>query len=147
MGQRCNIDRWLEQNLANYGGRVMATILLVVRDIQVSELIRTVLTEAGHIVLVAGNQEVARQTCRTHQGDIGLLIASWAAAPLTGLGIARQMVYTRPSMKVLIISGYMVDAEVRSTGAGFLGTPFNPFALISKVSALLAAPQRFVAAD
>jgi CheY-like chemotaxis protein len=63
---------------------------------------------------------------------------------MNGCQLAEMLLALRPSLRVLFISGYAEDVLATNVGlvpsAAFLGKPFKPKALVTKVREVLDAP-------
>jgi PAS domain S-box-containing protein len=117
------------------------TVLLAEDEPQVRQLIRTVLEQAGYVVLVAENGEQAlRKARRTSQID--LLLSDVRMPHLGGVQLARQVRETWPEVKVLLMSGYPdVDAvTAHEGGAALFAKPFSPHELLERVRHTLDRP-------
>ncbi|HUL76163.1 MAG TPA: ATP-binding protein [Vicinamibacteria bacterium] len=117
------------------------TVLLVEDDQQVRELARTVLADCGYVVLAAENAALADSLCRTHPGQIHLLLTDVVMPGLGGRELARQVTALRPQVRVLYMSGYTTNAIVHhgelDADASFLPKPFTPASLAAKVREVL----------
>jgi signal transduction histidine kinase len=119
------------------------TVLLVEDDDQVRGLVRTVLRRNGYEVLEAGNAGEALLVSDKFGGEIHLLLTDVVMPRVGGHELAKRMVTTRPSIKVLYMSGYRDDATPLDgelgPGRGFLQKPITPESLLRKVRGLLDA--------
>ncbi len=118
------------------------TILLVEDEIMVRTLARDVLALYGYQVLTA-NSEEAEALCRSHQGEIDMLLTDVVMPVISGRELAERLALVRPHMKVLYMSGYtdniIVHHGVLKPGIAFLQKPFTPDALTRKVRSVLDA--------
>jgi CheY-like chemotaxis protein len=115
-------------------GPARAATVLVVEDHDViRRLCRRVLENEGHIVAEASNVEHALQKASEMQ-DLDLLLADVRLGGENGLELARTLRVGRPSIRVLLMSGY---ASPRVEDAAFLEKPFTPAALVSAVRQVL----------
>ena len=107
----------------------------------VLQLLALVLKAQGYIILQANTVELALDIGDTHDGNIELLIADHYFLNTTGRQIAECILRTRPSMKVLYISGehreVLIDEGSLSPTDAFLKKPFLLNVLIAKVRELL----------
>jgi CheY-like chemotaxis protein len=78
----------------------------------------------------------ALQLAAEHAEPIDLLLADIVMPGMSGYELAEQLTLRRPEMKVLFISGYYKEAEL-TPEANFLGKPFTPGELLSRVRNLL----------
>jgi PAS domain S-box-containing protein len=124
------------------------TVLLVEDEDPVRDVARGILQRYGYIVLEAHDGADALRICERHAGTIDLLLTDIVMPAMSGPQLARRLVPTRPSMKVLCMSGYTDDAAVRhgfSDGEfAHLQKPLTIGALTSAVRAVLdaAEPER-----
>ena len=117
------------------------TILLVEDQSQVRALARDVLAACGYQVLSCADGAQALQLAGDHPGPIDLLLTDVVMPGLSGPELAEQLRGSRPSMKVLYISGYSGDAilqrGIREPGPACLPKPFSADGLANKVREVL----------
>ena len=117
------------------------TILLVEDDDGVRTLAKSVLEIYGYTVLAAQNAEVAMRLCREHQGPIQLLATDLVMPGMGGRQLAEQIAASQAGIKVLYMSGYSIEPEIRpgvlQAGMAFLKKPFSPSVLALKVREVL----------
>ncbi len=117
------------------------TVLVVEDEGQVRTLECGLLEASGYHVLTASHGGEAMQICREYPGTIHLLVTDLILPQLNGRELARQAVPTRPSMKVLYVSGYpdetLVTAGLARSKAPFLQKPFASDALLRSVRKVL----------
>ncbi len=120
------------------------TILLVEDDASVRHLVENVLKSQGYNILAAADPEEATKVSSAHEKTIDLLLTDLVMPKWNGRQLAEHLTFSRPTMKVMFMSGYTGDAVLRhgvlNTGAAFLQKPFTPQALIRKVRGVLDAP-------
>jgi CheY-like chemotaxis protein len=118
------------------------TILLVEDEAAVRELAARVLQSNGYKVLVASDPEEAVRVCQEYKEPVHLLLTDVVMPKLSGRQLADHVVFIRPEMKVLFMSGYTDDTiahrGVIQEGAAFLEKPFTPESLLRKVRGVLA---------
>lgn len=118
------------------------TILLVEDDASVCDLIRAVLDEHGYTVLVPAHPQEAEQLFVTHKGKIDLLLSDVVMPEVHGPELAKRLCARDPQLKVLFMSGYIDDPDVRQgiegSELGFLQKPFAPLTLALKVREILS---------
>ena len=122
----------------------MAARVLVVDDApEFGQLVRAVLTAAGHSVLQAGDMATAR--AELDESRIDLVVLDLGLPDGDGLDLCRW-VRERGDTYVLVISGRdQADDGVDALEAGaddFLAKPFTPRELGARVEALLRRPRR-----
>ena len=117
------------------------TVLLVEDGDALREVLERVLEELGYVVCVARDGEEALAFSATHRGPIHLLITDVVMPNIGGRELALELWKTRPDTRVLFMSGYTEDAilhqGLRRSTVGFLGKPFRPDFLASKVREML----------
>ncbi|HEX6048588.1 MAG TPA: response regulator [Gemmatimonadaceae bacterium] len=120
------------------------TILLVDDEETVRRFGSRVLTKHGFTVLSAETGAEALAAAGRHGSAIHLLLTDVMMPGMNGCDLAERMIALQPSLRVLFISGYAEDSladHLRRVGqAAFLGKPFKPKALVTKVRELLDAP-------
>ncbi|WP_304167427.1 PAS domain-containing sensor histidine kinase [Phenylobacterium aquaticum] len=119
-------------------GRALA-ILLVEDDLEVAEMVAALLAEQGHAVTHAPGTDAALD----HLGGdrrIDLMLTDLIMpGPLTGVDLAHRAVGLRPSLPVLLASGYTGDALAAADGAPWplLRKPFSGDALARAIAGVL----------
>jgi DNA-binding NtrC family response regulator len=119
------------------------TILLVDDDVLVSSVAEASLASQGYRVLCAADSDQALRVSDEREGSIHLLITDQVMPPfMSGQELATCLRLLRPDLKVLYISGYGategVQDEVGDSFADFLGKPFSPQDLVTKVDEMVA---------
>ncbi len=121
------------------------TVLLVEDEEQVLRLIVKVLEMRGYTVLHAEGSLEALMLSDAHRGNIDLLLADVEIdQTMSGIELAKVLRRSRPSMRVLYISGYPLDTcsdyggdlvrrEIQELLAAFLPKPFTPSILAENV--------------
>ena len=119
------------------------TVLLVEDGEPLREVLQRVLEELGYHVCVAKDGEEALAVSAAHQGPIHLLVTDVVMPNMGGRELALELWKSRPDTRVLFMSGYTEDAilhqGLRRTTVGFIGKPFRPDFLASKVREMLDA--------
>ncbi|MDE2583193.1 MAG: response regulator [Rhodospirillales bacterium] len=112
-----------------------ATILVVDDDPQVREIVSEILGDFGHTVVAAGGGvEALRLLDETPAID--LVITDVRMPDISGLELASRAQRERADLKVILISGYFLAADV---GLTVLRKPFRMSELQAAVDAELAA--------
>jgi CheY-like chemotaxis protein len=120
-----------------------ATIVIVEDEGAVRELTAEALRAARFKVIEAENGERALDVLRQHEGTIDLLISDVVMPRLGGLDLAELLLQERPSLRILLVSGYSPEQLPSTDGAAviqFLQKPYTRSELLDKVSKVLAAP-------
>ena len=118
------------------------TILLVEDDEKVRRQISRVLRLAGYAVLEAGNGVEAMRMWEGHGARVNLLFTDMVMpGGFTGLDLAKRLRQLKPTLKVVISSGYAADLLQQHgglpTGVVFLAKPYNRNSLGKAVRELL----------
>lgn len=117
------------------------TVLVAEDEGEVRRFLATLLRGAGYDVLEAANGALALTAARGFAGPIRLLVTDVVMPVMTGTELARQFLADRPQARVLFISGYSDPAAIAEiqtlAGAEYLGKPFSPRELLSRVRTLL----------
>ena len=117
------------------------TILVVEDEEALRKVAKRTLDAAGYTVLTAADGDEALLTCARHAGDIHLLLTDVVMPRMSGRALAQELSKTRPTLKVLYMSGYTDDAIVHhgvlDAGTHFLGKPFTAADLTRKVREVL----------
>ncbi len=126
-------------------GRVLSgsgTILLVEDEAAVRELICRVLERVGYMVVPVAS---AREGLLVAEGSTALdLVVTDVVMPggMSGVEMGERLSRSRPSLPVLYVSGYTEDVKFHpqagTRGLHFLGKPFQPEELLSRVKAILS---------
>jgi two-component system response regulator MtrA len=126
----------------------MARIIYVEDDELAGELVREVLTEAGHLVGVIGHGTLAFETIAFKKPDLVILDRSLPG--MQGLEILKQLrqigaLYLTPILMLTAKRDEKLADEAMEAGADdYLIKPFQPEDLVQRVEAALAA-KRFAA--
>ncbi len=109
------------------------TILVVDDDAVILSFISGFLVERHYNVLTANNGAEGLQQSKDFKGEIHLLLSDFQMAGMTGIELAIEITALRPTIKVLLMSGYPGGTLVLNEGWHFLAKPFVP----SQLSALI----------
>jgi PAS domain S-box-containing protein len=117
------------------------TVLLVEDEEALRKVALRTLTAAGYKVLSAADGNEALLRSEQHAGEILLLLTDVVMPRMSGRVLAQNLSKTRPTIKVLYMSGYTDDAIVHhgvlDAGAQFLAKPFIAADLARKVREVL----------
>jgi PAS domain S-box-containing protein len=113
------------------------TILVVEDEANVRHFVQRVLTARGYTVLEARDVTHAAELAAEHPGDIHLLLTDVVMPGLSGPQLAERVVFARPRICVLYMSGYAnrISAELglAAADAVVLHKPFAPDQLAKTV--------------
>jgi CheY-like chemotaxis protein len=116
------------------------TVLIAEDDANVRRLVERILRRQGYAVLEADGGREAIEICSRYQGDIALLVTDVVMKDMSGHELYESLAPFRAGMRVLYMSGYP-DHAIAHHGvrgeAPFIGKPFTPEALASKVREVL----------
>ena len=117
------------------------TVLLVEDEDSVRELVRETLRSKGYTVMEACDGINGMKVAETHDGKIDILITDVVMPGMSGRELAQRVSASRPTIKVLYLSGYTEDAIIHEgvldPGTAFLQKPFTLQALARKVRDVL----------
>jgi PAS domain S-box-containing protein len=113
------------------------SVFVVEDEASVRQLVCETLEANGYTVLESGDPEEALAFMETHQGQIDLLLTDVIMPKMNGPELYKQLQQTRPTVKVLYMSGYtdnvmMLHSKVNEE-ATFLQKPFAIRVLLQKV--------------
>ena len=115
--------------------RAEKTVLIVDDDPSNLELISGFLR--GHYNILSANSGLeALQRSEECKEDIHILLTDFAMGGMTGLELATQITLTRPSITVLLMSGFTGGMLVLNEGWHFLPKPF----IASQLRTLIGCP-------
>jgi signal transduction histidine kinase/CheY-like chemotaxis protein len=117
------------------------TVLVVEDDIALRTLTAFLLRKNGYQVIEA-NDGVEALLMATHfSAEIALVVTDVVMPKMGGLDLAQRLLATRPHTKVLFVSGYTQEANLRQgeldPNWNFLPKPLTPDQLLPRVRALL----------
>lgn len=121
------------------------TILLVEDEESVRNIVRILLARSGYKVLEAANGREAINIVDNCSQTIHMLISDVVMPGMHGPEVAKAVLAKRPSIRVMLMSGYVDDAKTRdgladtAANFGFLQKPFTGDELTRKVRAALDA--------
>jgi signal transduction histidine kinase len=120
------------------------TVLVVEDDASVRQLTTRILKQAGYEVLDAESLLEALAVTRARQGALDLLLTDMVLPDGSGSEVAERISQLRPDVRVLFVSGYTDDPALRrgisEREIEFLGKPFSPSVLVSRVREVLDRP-------
>jgi two-component system, cell cycle sensor histidine kinase and response regulator CckA len=117
------------------------TILLVEDDKAVRTMAAAVLRRAGYSVIEATNGVEGVRVCEDAKVTFDLVITDMVMPGMSGRALAARVREVRPTVPVLLMSGYTRDAMLLnaepSLQAAFIEKPFTPQSFTQKVRELL----------
>ena len=116
------------------------TILVVEDDPTVRGLASDILSDHGYDVLVAKHPRSALEVGTSHAGKIDLLLTDIVMPGMNGRELAKSFQDSRPTTRVVFMTGYAQDDPVRSAqleSNQLLEKPFAPSGLLRKVREVL----------
>src|ERR1017187_2386058 len=117
------------------------TILVVEDEEALRQIARRSLEAAGYTVLTAGAGDEALLISAQHAGIIHLLLTDVVMPRMSGKALAQAFLKTRPTTKVLYMSGYADNAFVHhgvvDEGTNFIGKPFTATDIAHKIRSVL----------
>lgn len=116
-------------------------ILVIDDDELVSEYLGALLEAESYEVVVKNEPFAALEYFREHADDFDLIITDQVMPGMTGVEVAQEILKVRPSLPVLLITGYSkkISAEnAESFGlSGFFSKPINESLFLDKISNLV----------
>jgi two-component system cell cycle sensor histidine kinase/response regulator CckA len=124
-----------------------ATVLVVEDEVAVRGFVVSTLERAGYRVLVAGSPAEAVALTEGLNEQIDLLVTDLIMPQINGQVLAARLLARRPSLRVLLMSGYGASFERTDDVHRFLAKPFGRDELLTAVADALdeaeeARPQR-----
>jgi PAS domain S-box-containing protein len=117
------------------------TILLVEDEPALGEVTRRILQGAGYQVILAENGVEALQAADQYSGQIDLLLSDVIMPQMPGPQLARQLLAQRPSVRVLLMSGFaqpILDREGHlDAGITLIEKPFSGPSLLAKIAQII----------
>lgn len=117
------------------------TVLLAEDDDMVRELNRTILEEAGYIVIETSDGREALDTFKERGSDVDILVTDVIMPNMDGKKLYEEIIKIRPGIKVLFMSGYSTDTlDARCAlddGYDFMPKPVMPSELLKRLRDVL----------
>ena len=127
----------MEETQARESTESKKTILVVDDDPTILSFTHHALQEGGHYVLSARSGPEGLRLSQDHPGDIDLLLTDFQMPGLNGIDLATAITLERPTIKVLMMSGFPGGTLVLNEGWHFLAKPFVSSQLRALVAGLL----------
>jgi PAS domain S-box-containing protein len=113
------------------------TVLLVEDESALRELTRSILEQAGYVVLEAAGGDQGFQIANETSGNIDLLLTDVVMPGLGGKELSKRIKEVRPGLRVLYMSGYAEDVVahrgILAHGTVLIQKPFSKRALLTRV--------------
>jgi DNA-binding NtrC family response regulator len=113
------------------------TILFVEDEAFVRRVTSEVLRAAGYRVLVAKTADEAAQANDQHRDEVDLLLTDVVLPGKNGRKLANELKERRPSIAVLLVSGYAQQWTESEAAEECLPKPFSATALLTRVRQVL----------
>lgn len=117
------------------------TVLLAEDDDMVRELNRTILEEAGYVVIETSDGREALDTFKERGSDVDILVTDVIMPNMDGKKLYEEIIKIRPGIKVLFMSGYSTDTlDARCAlddGYDFMPKPVMPSDLLKRLRQVL----------
>lgn len=123
---------------------MMATILVVDDDPSLREVLQAFLGEEGYTILLAESGEEALRLCRTHEGDIHVMITDLSMPGMDGIVLAKAVKEFRPHMSVMFSSAGLNqdNIDILPYGTVFIEKPFTLVTMEKALLKILASRQQ-----
>jgi len=126
---------------ANELPRGTETVLVVEDEPAVRNLAVRLLGRYGYTVLEAEDGAMALEVAQSHHGALDVLLTDMIMPELGGVALADKLRNHYPDLKVLIMSGQVLNTKLRrnlqARSTNFIQKPFSAVELIRKVRATL----------
>ena len=136
----------MTQPRAAHDGAPKKTVLLADDESAITVLIELELTRMGYQVQTAYNGNEAVRIGSDLNRSIDVLITDWRMPDMTGDVLAQTLMAARPTLKVILTSGYHEAEEIAKTfdpaRVTFLKKPISPALLDQTIRILLDLPLR-----
>jgi len=109
------------------------TVLFVDDDPYVHKILSDFMRNAGLDVLSATSGEEALAVAWSFAGDIRILITDVMMPGMSGPELAKELVQSRPAMKVLLISAFPEFTAIPDESWQFMSKPFPAHMLLEKI--------------
>jgi two-component system cell cycle sensor histidine kinase/response regulator CckA len=113
------------------------TILLAEDESSLRQMLGLVLQAAGYHLMIAEDGRQAVQLAEEHGGRIDLLLSDIEMPGLTGPDLAQELLRTRPTLKVMLMSGCTAALGAFEREWRFLQKPFAPHRLLEEIQIAL----------
>lgn len=115
----------------------MCLLMVVDDDEIIREMVKTILTSAGHDILLACNGQEALSIFSNKHDKIHLVIMDITMPVMNGIAASIAMRAVDPAAKIILISGYSDRVPDEAKPNAFLAKPFGDKALCELVRRVL----------
>jgi two-component system, response regulator PdtaR len=120
----------------------IVTILVVDDESANVAVVKTCLKAAGYFILTSESYDEAVTQFDAHIDEIGLVISDISLPGKTGIDLTAYCVSRNPAIKVMLMSGWIVEEffdciGIPETDVHFLPKPFRSSTLVRQVSRIL----------
>jgi DNA-binding NtrC family response regulator len=120
------------------------TLLVVDDDPTVLKFVSGFLDGQYNVLIARSGAEGLRHS-KEFKGEIHLLLTDFQMAGMSGIELATQLTAQRPTIKVLMMSGFSEGMLVLNEGWHFLAKPFIASQLQTLITGLIDPTSRFTA--
>lgn len=113
------------------------TILVVEDHASLREFVANMLQAEGYRVLTAENGRRAVNVAASYDGPVDLLLCDFELPLMNGAAAAREILATRPDMRVIIMSAWSPQWDQLDPAWEFLGKPFSAALLMARLAAAM----------
>jgi two-component system cell cycle sensor histidine kinase/response regulator CckA len=110
------------------------TVLIVDDNAEILATVSAILADANYKVLSASSGKEAIRRSKDCKGDIELLLSDFQMEGMNGVELATKLTADRPTLKVLLMSGFTDGMLVLNEGWHFLPKPFIPSQLWHRIA-------------
>jgi CheY-like chemotaxis protein len=118
--------------------RAHKTILVVDDNPDNLQFVSKFLKSSDFKVLTAVNGQDALQQSRAYKSEIDLLLTDFEMPGMSGIELATKLTVDRPTLHVLLMSGFNSGMLVLNEGWHFLAKPFIPSQLQALIVGLVS---------
>lgn len=104
-------------------------VLIAEDEPSIRSMLQQFLKMWGYRTLVASDGKQALEVAQQHPGDIDLLLSDVTMPEMGGQELAEKLTKKRPSIKVILMSGFSHLPVVLRRGWKFIQKPFQPSTL------------------
>ena len=119
------------------GDSTAKQVLIAEDEPLIRSLLQKFLKMWGYRTLVASDGKEALEVAADHPGDIDLLLSDVTMPGISGPELAEKLTTKRPSLKVILMSGFSRAHVVLQHGWRFVHKPFKPTEIKETVKEVL----------